>query len=158
MRTAAVVASLFAIASLGQVPDALAASSPTEPVAGASDRAPAAEVRDERGFPPRGEYGERHEGEEREEHGERREFRERREPEGEGEPERGFGGSEIIVPGYPYGEYDEEPPEEYEEPPYAEPPEEPRYLLYCEDPPGYYPNVTDCPTGWEEVPADDDDQ
>jgi hypothetical protein len=26
------------------------------------------------------------------------------------------------------------------------------YWYYCSDPPGYYPTVTDCPVGWQQVP------
>ena len=26
------------------------------------------------------------------------------------------------------------------------------YWYYCSNPPGYYPSVTDCPVGWQQVP------
>jgi hypothetical protein len=26
------------------------------------------------------------------------------------------------------------------------------YWYYCANPPGYYPDVTDCPVGWQQVP------
>lgn len=28
-----------------------------------------------------------------------------------------------------------------------------RYVYWCEQPQGYYPNVRACPTGWRQVPA-----
>lgn len=29
----------------------------------------------------------------------------------------------------------------------------PQYWYYCQNPEGYYPYVTQCPTGWQKVPA-----
>jgi hypothetical protein len=40
---------------------------------------------------------------------------------------------------YPYAGY-------YGQPPYAQ-------YWYCENPPGFYPSVTQCNTGWQMVPA-----
>ncbi|WP_448191605.1 hypothetical protein [Azospirillum sp. sgz301742] len=48
------------------------------------------------------------------------------------------------VPVYPY-------PDPYL-PPVAPPPPQPSYY-YCPSPPGYYPYVPECPTGWRAVPA-----
>jgi hypothetical protein len=31
---------------------------------------------------------------------------------------------------------------------------EPDSLYYCQDPPGYYPDVTQCDSGWQSAPAD----
>jgi hypothetical protein len=28
-----------------------------------------------------------------------------------------------------------------------------QYSYYCEDPPGYYPYIVECPEGWEVVPT-----
>ncbi|WP_460595691.1 hypothetical protein [Geomonas sp. Red276] len=91
----------------------------------------------------RGEVGEHREGgesREREEH--ERHERDHHEEQWRGE---GYGGDVIIAPGsgyYPYYDYDEEFPS------YG--PTE--YLYYCENPPGYYPSVPQCPEGWEVIP------
>ena len=40
----------------------------------------------------------------------------------------------------------------------AIPQPQPNYWYYCQDPEGYYPNVDECPDGWQQVaPQPDDD-
>jgi hypothetical protein len=49
----------------------------------------------------------------------------------------------------------EPPPQVYVQPspPVAIQPPPPSSWYYCEDPPGYYPYVPQCPGGWRQVPA-----
>jgi hypothetical protein len=145
MRKALVIASFFALAQMSHAPGSFPASLQTEPTAAARGGGPGEGMHGGRGFAPGGEIGERGE---REEHGQG-EFRGHEEHERhEGRGERFEGGGYMIGPGgyYPY----------YEEPPdFYEPPEEPDYRYYCENPPGYYPNVMQCPSGWEAVPSDE---
>jgi hypothetical protein len=67
-----------------------------------------------------------------------------------------WGGSILLgppwYPYYPYGYYS--PPPAYVQPPqvYVQP-EQPQqnFWYYCQDPPGYYPYVKNCPGGWMQV-------
>lgn len=59
-------------------------------------------------------------------------------------------------PYYPYYPYYQQPPviirqepEIYIQP--NPPTEQPRYLYYCQEPKGYYPDVKKCPNGWMKV-------
>jgi hypothetical protein len=97
------------------------------------------EVRgDRRGVAPGGEIRER---------GEHRGFREHHHR----GHHRGFGeGGILIYPGpYYYPSY---PDYDFDTPEYG-PPDQPAYLYYCENPAGYFPNVVQCPEGWEEIPT-----
>lgn len=63
----------------------------------------------------------------------------------------------VVVPfGLPYG-YPPvvvAPPPVYVQPPprvYVQPPPPQPYWYYCDNPPGYYPYVQQCPGGWRQV-------
>ena len=54
----------------------------------------------------------------------------------------------LVVPDVVYElPVDDQPPPEYSQ----QPPEDPDYWYYCEDPKGYYPYITECPGGWMTV-------
>ena len=55
----------------------------------------------------------------------------------------------FVAPGFWWGS--DYPP--YGEPPVYTPPQtqEQNYWYYCQDPPGYYPYVQQCPGGWQTV-------
>ena len=54
----------------------------------------------------------------------------------------------LVVPDVVYElPVDDQPPQEYTQ----QPPEDPNYWYYCEDPKGYYPYITECPGGWMTV-------
>jgi len=60
-------------------------------------------------------------------------------------------------PIYPYPDYSEDyyAADPYASQPLAESPypTQPNVYYYCQDPPGYYPTVQECPGGWQTVPA-----
>jgi len=144
MRRALTFISLFALAQLGSPPGSFSASLQTDTALAARGGGAGGEMHGGRGSAPGGEVGGRHEGEER---GEHREFREH----GEHQRHKGHDG-DILIIGPGWGYYPEDYPYYQEPPDYYGPP--PPVLLYCEDPTGYYPGVTQCPGGWEEIPAE----
>lgn len=153
MRKALIITALFALAQLGRVPVALSAPPQTEPAAevrGGEGMHGGGGFRGGEGFRGGGARGGAPGGEfrERGEHGEDGEFREH-------ERHERHGGGFIVAPGYGYYPYSYYPyGYPYPNPEYEEGPEyeEPGYLLYCDDPQGYYPYVAQCPDGWEEMP------
>jgi len=137
MRKVLIITSLFALAQLVYPPGSFSAALQADPPLAARGGGAGGEMHGGRGSAPGGEVGGRHEGEE---HGEHRELREH-------ERHKGHDGDILIIgPGWGYYPYYQEPPDYYGPPPPV--------LLYCEDPTGYYPGVTQCPGGWEEIPAE----
>lgn len=53
----------------------------------------------------------------------------------------------VYVPSYPAPVVVEPPAPTYQQPPQATQ----QYWYYCQDPPGYYPYVQQCPRGWQPV-------
>jgi hypothetical protein len=68
-----------------------------------------------------------------------------------------WAGPLALGPWYPYYHYPALPPVvvQQQAPVYAEPEQQqPYYWYYCQNPPGYYPYVRECPGGWMKVVPD----
>jgi hypothetical protein len=62
----------------------------------------------------------------------------------------------FVIPWHPYGYYAPPPVIIQQQPPvYVQPEQqEENYWYYCPDPPGYYPYIQNCPSGWMKVVPD----
>jgi hypothetical protein len=64
-----------------------------------------------------------------------------------------WGGPVVLgPPWYPYNYYPQQPTVVQQTPLYVQPQQQDAYYwYYCENPKGYYPYVSSCPSGWTKV-------
>ena len=63
-----------------------------------------------------------------------------------------------VLPWYPYNYYPQPPVVVQQAPVYVQPQQDAYYWYYCENPKGYYPYVSSCPSGWLKVVPNTDPQ